>query len=177
MEQLKGLPLGRQLILGAGILLLLDSFLDWQHIDTAFGSGGQSAWHGFWGIVMVLALLVLLAWVGAKAFGVEIPVNIPDGLSTLVVAALILVCAILKALTDDFVHWPAYVGIILAAVITYGGWLIFQSSGEGLPSVSRASAGGAAAAGSSEPAASTPPPPPAETAPEPPATDSSSDPA
>ena len=30
MEQLKGLPLGRQLILGAGVLLLIDTFLDWQ---------------------------------------------------------------------------------------------------------------------------------------------------
>ena len=34
MEQLKGLPLGRQLILGAGVLLFVDSLLHWQQYDS-----------------------------------------------------------------------------------------------------------------------------------------------
>jgi len=33
MEQLKGLPLGRQLILGAGVLLFIDTLLHWQEVD------------------------------------------------------------------------------------------------------------------------------------------------
>ena len=36
MEQLKGLPLGRQLILGAGVLLFIDTLLHWQQVS--FGS-------------------------------------------------------------------------------------------------------------------------------------------
>lgn len=135
MEQLKGLPLGRQLILGAGVLLLIDTFFDWQQVSTSFITVGQSAWHGFWGIVMCLALLVLLAWTIARAFGVALPEQIPDGLATLGLAALILLFAIIKALADSYVHWPAYVGIILAAVVGYGAWLVFQESGEGLPSM------------------------------------------
>jgi len=137
MEQFRGLPLGRQLILGAGVLLLIDTFLDWQHVDTGFGGVGQSAWHGFWGVVMGLALVALLAWTAARAFGVEIPVALPDGLMTLVLSAVILLFAIIKALSDSYVHWPAYLGILLAAVIGYGAWLVFQQSGESLPSVPR----------------------------------------
>ena len=135
MEQLKGLPLGRQIVLGAGILLLIDSFLDWQQVSFLGRSAGQSAWHGFWGVVMCLALVVLLVWTAAKAFGVELPVNVPDGLTTLGLSALILLFALIKAISDDYVHWPAWAGVILAAGIGYGAWLTFQASGESLPSM------------------------------------------
>jgi len=144
MEQLKRLPLGRQLILGAGVLLLIDTFFDWQQVSTSFITVGQSAWHGFWGIVMCLALIVLLAWTLARAFGIALPAQLPDGLATLGLAALILLFAIIKALSDSFVHWPAYVGIILAAAVGYGAWLIFHASGESLPSMPKtATTGGA----------------------------------
>jgi len=142
MEQLKGLPLGRQIVLGAGVLLLIDTFFNWQQA-SAFGlTAGQSAWHGFLGIVMCLALIVLLAWTAAKAFGVTLPVNVPDGLSSLGLSALILVFAFLKAVTDSYVHWPAWLGVILAAGIGYGAWLVFQASGESLPSMSTTTGGG-----------------------------------
>ena len=140
MEQLKGLPLGRQLILGAGVLLLIDTFLDWQHASVTIngvtiGGGGQSAWHGFWGVIMCLALVVLLAWTAARAFNVTLPAQVPDGLATLGLGVLIPVFALLKAITDDFVHWPAWIGVILGAVIAYGAWQVFASSGEKLPSM------------------------------------------
>ena len=164
MEQLKRLPLGRQLILGAGALLLIDTFFDWQQVSTSFITVGQSAWHGFWGIIMCLALIVLLAWTLARAFGIALPAQLPDGLATLGLAALILLFAIIKALSDSFVHWPAYVGIILAAAVGYGAWLVFQASGESLPSMPKTATTGDS---TSTPLAS---------APEPPASDSSTDP-
>jgi uncharacterized membrane protein len=142
MEQLKGLPLGRQIVLGAGVLLLIDSFLDWQQVSFLGHSAGQTAWHGFLGVVMCLALVVLLAWTAAKAFGVELPVNVPDGLTSLGLSALILLFALLKAITDDYVHWPAWAGVVLAAGIAYGAWLVFQASGESLPSMTTTGGGG-----------------------------------
>ena len=154
MEQLKGLPLGRQLILGAGVLLLIDTFFDWQQVSVFGQTGGFTAWHGFLGIVMCLALIVLLAWSIAKAFGIDLPAQVPDGLASLGLAVLILLFALLKALTDDFVHWPAWAGVILAAGIGYGAWLVFQASGESLPSMSTA--------GSSTPSTPTPPEAPSD---------------
>ena len=32
-------------------------------------------------------------------------------------------------------HWPAWIGVILGAVIAYGAWLVFAASGEKLPSM------------------------------------------
>jgi hypothetical protein len=86
--------------------------------------------------------------------------QVPDGLATLGLAALILLFAIIKALSDSYVHWPAYVGIILAAAVGYGAWLVFHASGESLPSMPKTATTGGGT--------STPPPP------EPPASDSSS---
>jgi hypothetical protein len=151
MEQLKGLPLGRQLVLGAGVLLLIDTFLPWQSV----GPFSANAWHGFWGIVLSLLTIVLVAWTAARAFGIEIPVNLPDDLTTLGVSAVILLFAVIKALADSYSAWGSYVGILLAAVVAYGAWFVFKESGESLPNMST---GGASTASS--------PPPPPESAPD-----------
>jgi hypothetical protein len=141
MEQLKALSLGRQLVLAAGVLLFIDSLLDWQHVSASFGGvtvgGGRSAWHGFWGVLMVLMVIVLVLWTAARAFGVKLPdnVKVPDGLTTLGLGVLIPLFALIKAISDDYVHWPAWIGVILGVVIAYGAWLVFAESGEKLPAM------------------------------------------
>jgi len=135
MEQLKGLPLGRQLILGAGVLLFIDTLLHWQEVEIGPISAGRNAWHGFWGFFMCLMVIAIVLWTAARAFNVALPEQVPDGLATLVLGVLIPVFALLKAITDDFVHWPAWIGVILGAVIAYGAWLVFSASGEKLPSM------------------------------------------
>jgi cellobiose-specific phosphotransferase system component IIC len=140
MEKLNALSRGQQIILVAGVLLLIDTFLDWQHVSVningvTVGGGGQSAWHGFWGFFMGLMLIVLLAWTAARAFNVALPEQVPDGLVTLALGVLIPVFALIKAISDSYVHWPAWVGVILGAVIAYGAWQVFAASGEKLPSM------------------------------------------
>jgi hypothetical protein len=133
MEQLKGLPLGRQLILGAGVLLFIDTLLDWQQVSFGSASVGQTAWHGFWGVVMCLMLIALLLWTAARAFNVKLPEQVPDGLATLALGVLIPIFALIKAISDSYVHWPAWIGVILGVVIAYGAWQVFAASGEKLP--------------------------------------------
>jgi hypothetical protein len=150
MDQLKGLPLGRKLILGAGALLFIDTFLAWQSVSigvpgVATVSASQNAWHGFWGVLLGLMTIVLLLWVGARAFGVALPAAVPDGLATLALGGLIALFAILKALTESYSAWPSYVGIILGIGVAVGAWLTFQESGESLPRVAAATAGAPAA--------------------------------
>ncbi len=174
MDKLNALSLGKKLVLIAGVLLLIDTFLNWQQVDTVFGSAGQSAWHGFWGVLLGLMTVALVAWVALRAFGsVQLPEGLPEGLISLVLGALILLFSVIKVISDSYVHWPAYVGIILAAIVTYGAWLVFQESGESFPSMSSAStSGGGTATTSTTEAAPAPPPaapPPAAPAPEPPA--------
>ena len=100
MDQLKGLPLGRQLILGAGVLLFIDTLLHWQQVESGRSPHGN-AWHGFWGILMCLMIVVLVRGRLARAFGVTLPAQVPDGLATLALGVLIPVFALIKAITDD----------------------------------------------------------------------------
>jgi hypothetical protein len=135
MEQVKSLPLGRQLVLGAGVLLLIDTFLPWQKVSILGFSNSWTAWHGFWGVLLGLMTIALVAWVAARAFGVALPDNVPDGLVTLVLGVLILVFAVAKNLDDSYSAWGSYVGVVLAAAVAIGAWLTFQLSGESLPSM------------------------------------------
>jgi hypothetical protein len=145
MDRLKGLPLGRKLILGAGALLFIDTFLAWQSVSigvpgVATVTASQNAWHGFWGVLLGLMTIVLLLWVGARAFGVALPASVPDGLATLALGGLIVLFAVIKTLNDSYSAWPSYVGIVLGAGVAYGAWLAFQESGESLPRVAAGTA-------------------------------------
>jgi hypothetical protein len=175
MEQLKALSRSRQLILGAGVLLLIDTFLPWEEVDLEIlGSHSWNAWHGFFGWVLGLATIAILLWVAARNFEVEVPGNLPHGMVTLALGVIIVLCAVLKVLTDDFdTAWGAWVGIVLAVIIVIGAWMEFQASGESLPQIPRtsAAAGGAGAAtttAAAEPAAAPEPTPYEPAAPEPP---------
>ena len=160
MEQLQNLSLARRIILGGAILLLIDTFLDWQQVsgDTPLGhiTVGQNAWHGFWGVVLALMTIALILWVLARMFSVQLPEGVPEALIALALAGLILLFAIIKVISDEAVHWPAYVGIVLAAAILYGAWLNFQESGEALPGRFRTMTAGAGAGRSTAPTAPTP---------------------
>jgi hypothetical protein len=134
MEQLSALSTGRKLILGAGLLLLIDTFFHWQSVSIqGLGSYGVSGWHGFWGVLIGLMTIAILALVVGRVLGVAVPDNVPDGLVTLVLGVLIVLFALIKALSDSFTAWPAYVGIVLGAGVAAGAWLNFQDSGEALP--------------------------------------------
>ena len=167
MQQLTGLPTSRKLILGAGALLFIDSFFAWQKVEVKIAgvtavSATANAWHGFWGVLLCLMTIALVAWVAARAFGVALPANVPDGIAVLALGVLIFVFAVLKNLTDDYSAWASVVGIILAAIVAFGSWQAFQESGETLPKMSMAHDGGAP---STPPAGHEPPEAPPSTDP------------
>jgi hypothetical protein len=149
MDKFNALSMGRKLILGAGLLLFIDTFFNWQSVSTPLGSFGQSGWHGFWGVLIGLMTLAILALVAGRVFGIAIPPTIPDGVVTLALGGLIVLFALIKALSDSYTAWPAYVGIVLGAGVAAGAWLNFQDSGEALPNFAAMSS----TAGPSAPAA------------------------
>ena len=155
MEKINELSLGEKLILGAGVLLFIDLFLHWQSYDLGPITLGRSGIHGFWGIFLFLFTIAIVALVGGRLFGVKLSENLPEGLIALVLGGLIVFFAVIKNISDDYSAWPAYVGVVLAAVVAYGGWLVFKDSGESLP-MSSGSSGS-----TSSPEAAPPPPPPA----------------
>jgi hypothetical protein len=168
MDRFNALGRGLQVMLVAGALLLIDTFLNWQEIETPIGDFGQSAWHGFGGVLLGILVIVLLAWIAARLAAIDIPLPVSQ---TLVAAALglaIFVVALLKNLVDDYSSFWGYVGLILAALIAVGAWMQVQATGgmetlrSELPAMQTSSppATTAQAPPPSEPAAPPPPPPP-----------------
>ena len=129
MERFNALGRGAQLMLAAGVLFLISTFFNWQEVDIGPVEAGQSAWHGFWGVVMGLLAIVLVAWLIARVAGIDIPLPVSAVLISAVLAVLIFVFALIKVLTDDFVSTWAWIGLVLAALIVVGAWLEVQAAG------------------------------------------------
>lgn len=161
MERFNALGRGMQIMLVAGVLLLIDTFLDWQAVDDF---PGISAWHGFLGVVMGLLTIVLIAWLVARVAAIDIPLPVSAAMISAVLGGLILLLAVLKNLTDDFSTFWSVVGVILAAAIAVGAWLEIQAAG-GFNALTSEASTMRSSSGSrmSEPVASSPPPPPPAT--------------
>jgi len=164
MERFNALGRGMQLMLVGGVLLLITTFFNWQEIEFDLGplgegSAGQSAWNGFWGIVMGLLTIVLLAWIVARLAAVEIPLPVSTAMTAAVLAFLILAFAVIKNLVDDYSTFWSYLGIVFAAAIAVGAWLHIQESG-GMDTLRSEMPGPTSPAATTSPAASPPPPPP-----------------
>src|SRR5438093_7151980 len=135
MDKVNALSKGTQIFAAAAILLLIDTFFHWQQVCVGGGGfkacGGASGWHGFWGVILGLLTLAAIAWVIVRVVQAELlkSIPVPEGTLALGLGVLILIFAVLKNLTDDYSHWPAYVGIVLAAGVAFGGWTIAQEQG------------------------------------------------
>jgi hypothetical protein len=181
MERFNELGRGLQLMLVASVLLLIDSFLNWQQADFELGgetitSVGVSGWHGV-GIIMGLLTVVLIVWLVVRLAASHIALPVSDAMTGALLGFLLLAFTVIKFLVDgEFRHWPAWVGLLLAIIIAVGAWMAVQEAG-GVQTLqteasSMTSGGGASSASTAPPPASTtppPPPPPAAAPPPPPA--------
>lgn len=184
MERFSALSRGTQLMFIGSILLLIDSFLNWQKYD---GPGSEfaeqlgvsdelsrNAWHGV-GVIMGLLVIVLIAWIVVRLAAADVKLPVSDAMTGAVLGILILIFTIIKILADNEYRtiW-AWIGLLLAVVIAVGSWMSVQEAG-GVNTLkseatSMTGSGGGGGGGESTPAAPTPPPaPPAPAAPEAPA--------
>lgn len=163
MDKLSQLSKGTQIMLAAAVLLLIDTFFNWQSVDLGPISVGQSGWHGFWGVVLGLLTIAAIAWIVVRVVQPDLVKAVPQGTAALGLGALILLFAVLKNLIDDYSAWPAYVGIVLAAGVAYGGWTVAQESGGTDAAMAWRPSGTGSGSSSTPPPA--PPPPPAESPP------------
>jgi hypothetical protein len=180
---LSKLTVGSKLVIGAGVLLLIDSFLHWQEVSFGPISVGVSMWHG-WGVLIGLLLLAILAWEAAQIAAIKIALGpLSPSMLTAGLSALLLLFTVIKVLTNSYVAVWAWIGLVLAAAIAAGAWLNMKAAGESLSDLktsvtaaaSQATAGAKTAAASrpessSAPATPSPAPPPATPSPAPPTT-------
>lgn len=172
MDRFNELGRGMQIMLVAGVLLLIDTFFAWQKVTVTIlgveaASAKANAWHGFWGVVMGLLVILLVAWLIARLAAVDIPLPVSTAMVGATIAVIIFLFGLIKNLADDYSTFWSYLGVILAALIVVGAWLQVQESG-GLETLKAeaTSMGGSSAA---TPTAEAPPAAPTPTAPTPPA--------
>lgn len=141
-ETFQKMALGEKIILVAGPLLFIDSFLHWYSahkcVDTAVGQicagGSASAWDApgaIWSILAVLLGLIAAGLIAAVRFGnVKMP-EMPQGvtwgrllLGSGVVAAVFLLIKLLNHSGD--LSYGFFIGIILVGALVAGGFLTYQ---------------------------------------------------
>ena len=145
-----------KILLGAGILLFVDSFFAWQRacatfLGTKICGGSWSAWSGsgsFAGILMGLLVIAMIIWMGLQLAGVNLQLGVPGAT---IGAGLVLGTVVFGLIKFLFVvanhaSIGAWLGIILLLVLAYGGYMKMQEP---------------KTAGSAPPAMGGPPPPPA----------------
>jgi hypothetical protein len=150
---LSKLSLGDKIATICGIVLLIDLvFLPWHRVCVDFGFGGEACGsasaiespNGFLGILAVLLTLVIVGVLIAHKVGdvdlPELPIPHPHAIFYGCIAVLVLL--LLKLIIEtDGLGFGAWLGILLAGGMTYGGFLIFQAENSGATPTGGGSAG------------------------------------
>jgi len=123
-----------KILIIAGALYIIDLFLAWQSVDVVPGvTATLSGTRGI-GVLNLLLAIALVAWEVMAVAGVEI--NAPKSLISAALAGGIVLFTILKLIVDsEFIAIFAWIGLVLALVIGYGGWMRWQehqASGGGM---------------------------------------------
>lgn len=134
MDRFNALGRGAQIMLVAGVLLLISTFLNWQEVEFDLGplgegEAGVSAWDNFWGVVLGLLTIVLIVWLVVRLLTIDIPIPLSAAMIGAILGGLILVFAVLKNLIDDYSTIWSYIGVLLAIAIAVGAWLEVQAAG------------------------------------------------
>lgn len=134
------LSLSDKIIAGTGIVLLIDLlFLPWHSVDLGplgdYSRSGVESPNSFWGIVALLLTIAVVAVTVVRVFKPE--TKLPDlpvtwDRAIFFGAAATLAVLLLKlVLETDYLGFGAWLGILLAAGMTYGGYLKFQAEKAG----------------------------------------------
>lgn len=137
---LSKLTMGEKVVLGAGVVLLIDLlFLPWHNIDLGFVSVSRSAIespNAFWGILAMLVTLAMVVVVVVSRFTTaklpDLPVPWPQAMfiAGIVVAALLLLKLVVET---DFLGFGAWLGVLLGGAMAYGGFLMRQEAAGAAP--------------------------------------------
>jgi hypothetical protein len=155
MEKFQKIPLGEKIILIAGPLLFIDTFLPWYSVSCintiagCIGGGSINGWSApgaIWSILAGLVGLAAAGLVGVTAFSTVKMPALPQGVTWarvyLGLGIAGIVCILLKlAAHSGNMGFGFFLGIILVAALVVGGGLLFQAEG-GFASFSGGKGGG-----------------------------------
>jgi hypothetical protein len=113
-----------KILLGGGIVYLIDLFLPWQRLCFLDICGSASGMEGI-GVLNLLLVVALVVWEGLAFSSAQI--QAPRAPISAALAGAIVVFTLLKIVIDnEAIYIFAWVGLVLALVIAYGGWMRWQ---------------------------------------------------
>lgn len=136
---LSKLSMSDKIIGGTGLVLIIDLlFFPWHSIDigvTTFTRGATESPNGTWGLLSLLLTIIVVGVIAVRAFSPDtklpdLPVSWPQAIfyGTAAVAAFLLIKLISET---DALGFGAYLGILLAGGMAYGGFQKFQEDKQG----------------------------------------------
>jgi hypothetical protein len=130
------LTFGDKIVLGSGILLILDLlFLPWHKISVAgiidVNRTGVQSPNSFYGVVALLLVVVMVAQVVvSKLTSAKLPeIPVPWSRVHLIAGVAVFALLLLKLLVETrLLGFGAFLGLILAAALAFGGYTISREA-------------------------------------------------
>jgi len=135
IEKFNALSVGEKIILPAGVVLFIVGFLPWYSVDLGpLGTYSRNGWESPGAIWSILAILVGLAMAGVVVVKNLGTVAVPDNVGGftwpkihLGAGVVALVFLLIKFIGNhDYTTFGLYLGIIAAAALAAGGFLMFR---------------------------------------------------
>jgi hypothetical protein len=130
-SELSTLSAPRKLLLGSGVLLLINSFLPWYSVSVLGQSFTSSGWNQL-GTLVWIVLIATLVWEGARIAGVAPLQGARADLATAAAAGLTLVLGVIYVLIrlfDGSLGIGFWLGVLLFIVFGLAVAQLFQASG------------------------------------------------
>jgi uncharacterized membrane protein YdcZ (DUF606 family) len=131
--------MGRRVLLGSAIVLLIWSFFSWNGVGGCLGTFCVSvtitAWHG-WGTAMGIVLIILILWeaillvqiLSPDAFKLpELPVK--PMLISLALGALTVLFGVIRVFEYGARKWEIWIALLILIALAAGVYLRFQEEG------------------------------------------------
>jgi hypothetical protein len=143
MDKLNVMSLGEKLIAGGGVLMLIAIFLPWYKVDLGFdefslGSvsrNGLESPGALWSLLaLVVAVAMAVVVLGPKFANMRLPDigKYTWGQAMLAGGALVAIFIVLKLVNESsYISFGFYLGIIAAAALAAGGYLLYTEEKSG----------------------------------------------
>ena len=133
---LNDLSLGQKIIGAAGIILIIDLlFLPWHSVDLGFAEvsrSGIESPNSFYGILaLIIAILMVVVVVMQAMAADKLPdLPVPYGRALFIAGVVTFALLLLKLVVEtDFLGFGAWLGLICAAALAYGGFTMNSDAG------------------------------------------------
>jgi hypothetical protein len=130
-SKLTGATGADRMILIAGLVFFIDSFLPWYGVKV-FGFGANvSGWNSRgWAVIAILFAILATVFAAIRVLGVKLELgDVNDGVIYLVLGGGAFVFTVLRLITEsNFTKFGLYIAIVAGAFLAVGGWQKFQAS-------------------------------------------------